>query len=40
MGSQAFVGTVRSGLFVEEHPDDESQSLLVHYKSNTGADWE
>jgi hypothetical protein len=36
MGSQAFVGTVRSGLFVEEHPEDDSKSLLVHYKSNTG----
>jgi hypothetical protein len=34
MGSQAFVGTVRSGLFVEEHPSDETQSLLVHYKAN------
>jgi hypothetical protein len=34
MGSQAFVGTVRSGLFVEEHPGDERQSLLVHYKAN------
>jgi AAA domain len=37
MGSQAFVGTVRSGLFVEEHPEDETKSLLVHFKSNTGA---
>jgi hypothetical protein len=37
MGSQAFVGTVRSGLFVEEHPEDETKSLLVHYKANTGA---
>jgi hypothetical protein len=36
MGSQAFVGTVRSGLFVEEHPEDDTMSLLVHYKSNTG----
>jgi hypothetical protein len=37
MGSQAFIGTARSGLFIEEHPDDWTQSLLVHYKSNTGA---
>jgi AAA domain/Domain of unknown function (DUF3854) len=37
MGSQAFIGTARSGLFVEEHPDDPTKSLLVHYKSNTGA---
>ena len=37
MGSQAFVGTVRSGLFVEEHPLDDTKSFLVHYKSNTGA---
>jgi hypothetical protein len=36
MGSQAFVGTVRSGLFVEEHPSDWTKSLLVHYKANTG----
>ena len=36
MGSQAFIGTARSGLFIEEHPDDQSKSLLVHYKSNTG----
>jgi hypothetical protein len=34
MGSQAFVGTVRSGLFVEEHPGDDRLSLLVHYKAN------
>jgi AAA domain/Domain of unknown function (DUF3854) len=37
MGSQAFIGTARSGLFIEEHPDDKTKSLLVHYKSNTGA---
>ena len=37
MGSQAFIGTARSGLFIEEHPDDYTKSLLVHYKSNTGA---
>jgi DNA repair protein RadA/Sms len=36
MGSQAFIGTARSGLFIEEHPDDRTKSLLVHYKSNTG----
>ena len=36
MGSQAFVGTVRSGLFVEEHPSDPTKFLLVHYKANTG----
>jgi DNA repair protein RadA/Sms len=36
MGSQAFVGTSRSALFVEEHPGDPTQSLLIHYKCNTG----
>jgi Bifunctional DNA primase/polymerase, N-terminal/AAA domain/Primase C terminal 2 (PriCT-2) len=36
MGSQAFVGTVRSGLFIEEHPGDFTKSLLVHYKANAG----
>jgi hypothetical protein len=36
MASQAFVGTARSALYVEEHPSDKSKSLLVHYKSNTG----
>jgi hypothetical protein len=37
MGSQAFVGTVRYGLFIEEHPSDSSKSLLVHYKANGSA---
>jgi hypothetical protein len=37
MGSQAFIGTARSGLFIEEHPDDRTKSIVVHYKSNTGA---
>jgi hypothetical protein len=37
MGSQAIIGTARSGLFVEEHPDDPTKSLLVHYKGNTSA---
>jgi DNA repair protein RadA/Sms len=36
MGSQAFVGTVRSGLFVMEHPEDRAKSLLVPYKANAG----
>ena len=34
LGSQAFAGTVRSGLFVEDHPDDETKFLLFHYKAN------
>jgi AAA domain/Primase C terminal 2 (PriCT-2)/VirE N-terminal domain len=36
MASQAFVGTARSALFVEEHPTEKTKALLVHYKSNTG----
>jgi hypothetical protein len=36
MGSQAFVGTVRSGLFVEEHPGEWTKAIVVHYKANAG----
>jgi hypothetical protein len=37
LGSQAFAGTVRSGMFVEDHPDDETKFLLFHYKANADA---
>jgi AAA domain len=36
MGSQSFIGAARSGIFVEEHPGEPTQSLMVHYKSNMG----
>ena len=36
MGSQAFMGTARLGLFVEEHPADPTKVLLVQSKSNAG----
>jgi hypothetical protein len=36
MGSQSFIGSARSGLFVEQDPGDSTRSLLVHYKSNMG----
>jgi hypothetical protein len=36
LGSQAFVGTVRAGLFIEEHPADPTKALIIAYKSNTG----
>src|SRR3989442_8901785 len=37
MGSQVFIGTVRLGLFVEEHPGDKDKVLVIHSKSNAGA---
>jgi len=37
MGSQSFIGSARSGLFIEEYPGDKTRSLLVHYKSNSGS---
>ena len=36
LGSQAFVGTARAGLFIEEHPADPTKALIIAYKSNTG----
>jgi AAA domain len=36
MGSQAFIGRARLALYVEEHPLDETKSLLVQSKSNAG----
>jgi hypothetical protein len=36
MGSQSFIGSARSGLFVEEDPGEATRSLIVHYKSNMG----
>ena len=36
MGSQAFIGTARLALYVEEHPTDRTKSLLVQSKSNAG----
>ena len=36
LGSQAFVGTARAGLFIEEHPADPTKALIISYKSNTG----
>jgi hypothetical protein len=37
MGSQAFIGRARLGLYVEEHPCDDTKVLLVQSKSNAGA---
>jgi hypothetical protein len=37
MGSQAFMGRARLGLYVEEYPGDLTKSLLVQSKSNGGA---
>jgi hypothetical protein len=37
MGSQAFIGRARLGLYVEEHPCDNTKVLLVQSKSNAGA---
>jgi archaellum biogenesis ATPase FlaH len=36
MGSQAFIGGARLGLYVEEHPCDDTKVLLVQSKSNAG----
>jgi len=36
MGSQAFMGRARLGLYVEEHPLDPTKSLLIQSKSNAG----
>ena len=36
MGSQAFIGRARLGLYVEEHPCDDTRVLLVQSKSNAG----
>ena len=36
MGSQAFIGRARLGLYVEEHPCDDTKVLLVQSKSNAG----
>jgi hypothetical protein len=36
MGSQAFIGTARLALYVDDHPTDRSKSLLVQSKSNAG----
>jgi len=36
MGSQAFIGSARLGLFIEEHPCDPTKVLLVQSKSNAG----
>jgi hypothetical protein len=36
MGSQAFIGTARLGLYVDEHPTEPTKSLLVQSKSNAG----
>ena len=36
MGSVAFIGMARLGLFVEEHPTDPTRVLLVQAKSNAG----
>jgi len=36
MGSVAFIGSVRTGLFVEQHPRDKDQVLLCQSKSNVG----
>jgi hypothetical protein len=36
MGSQSFIGSARSGLFIETYPGDSTRSLLVHYKTNSG----
>ena len=37
MGSVAFIGRARLGMFVEEHPTDPTLALLVQGKSNAGA---
>jgi DNA repair protein RadA/Sms len=36
MGSQAFIGTARLALYVDDHPTDRSKSILVQSKSNAG----
>jgi hypothetical protein len=36
MGSQAFIGSARLGLFVEEHPADPQKVFVVQSKSNAG----
>jgi hypothetical protein len=36
LGSQAFGGSARAGLFVEESPSDPTQSLILAYKVNAG----
>ena len=36
MGSQAFIGAARLGLFVEDYPGDPTKALLVQSKSNAG----
>jgi len=37
MGSQSFMGRARLALYVEEHPLDETKSLLIQSKSNAGS---
>src|SRR4051812_42430255 len=36
IGSVAFIGSVRTGLFVEQHPRDKDKVLLCQSKSNVG----
>jgi hypothetical protein len=36
MGSVAFIGSVRTALFVEQHPQDKDKVLLCQSKSNVG----
>jgi len=35
-GSIAFIGLARTGLMVLQHPEDKSQAILSHIKSNIG----
>jgi hypothetical protein len=36
LGSIDFIGAARSGLFVEQHPVDETKVLICHMKTNVG----